>query len=120
MTKYKKYYAYAGENLYQWEVKLVIYQKDDEYKFVLTDDEDTIYIASNYVNQETANALEEAIDEIMYNPARYESLSDIFDTLQDTSYGQVFYWGEKFAPQLTDGVLLLSLSEQPTKIKRRL
>ena len=25
MTKYKKYYA--GENHYQWEVKIVIYQK---------------------------------------------------------------------------------------------
>ena len=109
MTKYKKYCA--GENYFKWEVKLVIYQKDDEYKFVLTDDEDTIYIASNYVNQATANALEEAIDEIMYISARYESLSDIYDTLQDTSYGQVFYWGEKIAPQLTDGVLLLSLSE---------
>ena len=94
MTKYKKYYA--GENHYQWEVKLVIYQKDDEYKFVLTDDEDTIYIASNNV--------------IMHHPARYESLTDIYNTLQNTFYGQFFYWGEKIAPQLTDGVLLLSLS----------
>jgi hypothetical protein len=109
MTKYKKYYA--GENYYQWVVKLVIYQKEDEYKFVLTDDEDTIYVASNYVSPATANALEEAIDEIMYNSARYESLSDIYDTLQATFHGQVFYWGEKIAPQLTDGVLLLSLSQ---------
>jgi hypothetical protein len=108
MTKYKKYYA--GENYYQWVVKLVIYQEHNLYKFVLTDDEDTIYIASNYVTPATANALEETIDEIMYNPARYESLTDIYDTLQDTFYGQVFYLGEKIAPQLTDGVLLLSLS----------
>jgi len=108
MTKYKKYCA--GENYFKWVVKLVVYQNHDLYKFVLTDDEDTIYIASNYVNQATANALEEAIDEIMYISAQYESLTDIYDALQDTSYGQVFYWGEKIAPQLTDGVLLLSLS----------
>ena len=108
MTKYKKYYA--GENHYQWEVKLVIYQEHNLYKFVLTDDEDTIYIASNYVTPSTANALEEAIDEIMYNSARYESLTDIYNTLQDTFYGQFIYCGEKIAPQLKDGVLLLSLS----------
>ena len=110
MTKYRKYYAYAGENLYQWEVKLVIYQKDDEYKFVLADDEDKIYIASNYVNSALADALEKTINVIMHIPARYESLIDIYNMLQNTFYGQFFYYGKKIAPQLTDGVLLLSLS----------
>jgi hypothetical protein len=109
MTKYKKYYA--GENHYQWEVKIVIYQKHNLYKFVLTDDEDTIYIASNYVTPATANALEETINEIMHKSAQYESLTDIYNTLQNTFYGQVFYLGKKIAPQLTDGILLLSLSE---------
>ena len=109
MTKYKKYYA--GENYFKWVVKLVIYQKDDEYKFVLADDEDTIYIASNYVNSALADALEKTINVIMHNPARYESLTDIYNTLQNTFYGQFFYWGEKIAPHLTDGVLLLTLSD---------
>ena len=118
MTKYRKYYAYAGENLYQWEVKLVIYQKHnladketDEYKFVLADDKDNIYIASDYVNPEIADALEKTINVIMHNPARYESLTDIYNTLQNTFYGQFFYLGKKFAPQLTDGILLLSLAD---------
>jgi hypothetical protein len=109
MTKYKKYCA--GENYFKWVVKLVIYQNEDEYKFVLADDKDTIYIASNYVNSALADALEKTINVIMHNSARYESLTDIYNTLQDTFYGQFFYWGEKIAPQLTDGVLLLSLSE---------
>jgi hypothetical protein len=109
MTKYKKYYA--GENHYQWEVKIVIYQKHNLYKFVLTDDEDTIYIASNYVTPAIANALEETINEIMHKSVQYESLTDIYNTLQNTFYGQVFYLGKKIAPQLTDGILLLSLSE---------
>lgn len=111
MTKYRKYYAYAGENLCQWEVKLVIYQKEDEYKFVLADDKGNIYIASNYVNQETADALEKTINVIMHHPAQYDSLTDIYNTLQNTSYGQDFYLGNKIAPQLTDGVLLLSLAD---------
>lgn len=106
MTKYKKYYA--GENHYQ----LVIYQKHNLYKFVLTDDEDTIYAASNYVAPATAGALEKTIDEIMHKSAQYESLTDIYNALRDTLYGQLFYLGSKIAPQLTDGVLLLSsLSE---------
>jgi hypothetical protein len=109
MTECKKYYA--GENHYQWEVKLVIYQKHNLYKFVLTDDEDTIYAASNYVAPVTANALEKTIDEIMHRSAQYESLTDIYNALQDTFYGQLFYLGAKIAPQLTDGVLLLSLAE---------
>ena len=109
MTECKKYYA--GENHYQWEVKIVIYQKHNLYKFVLTDDEDTIYIASNYVAPATAAALEETINEIMHKSAQYESLTDIYNTLQNTFYGQVFYLGKKIAPQLTDGILLLSLSE---------
>jgi hypothetical protein len=109
MTECKKYYA--GENHYQWEVKLVIHQKHNLYKFVLTDDEDTIYTASNYVAPVTANALEKTIDEIMHKSAQYESLTDIYNALQDTFYGQLFYLGAKIAPQLTDGVLLLSLAE---------
>ena len=108
-TKYKKYYA--GENHYQWEVKLVIYQKSLCYKFVLADDEDTIYIATNYVAPATAVKLDETIDKIMYESERYETLTDIYDKLQDTFYGQLFYCGAKIAPQLTDGILLLSLSE---------
>jgi hypothetical protein len=109
MTKYKKYYA--GENHYQWEVKIVIYQKHNLYKFVLTDDEDTIYASSNYVAPATAAALEKTIDGIMHKSAQYESLTDIYNALQDTFYGQLFYLGKKIAPQLTDGILLLSLSE---------
>ena len=92
MTNYKKYYA--GENYYQWEVKLVIYQKRNLYKFVLTDDEDTIYIASKCVTSSTANAIEKTIDKIMHKSAKYERLTDIYDTLQNTFYGQVFYLGE--------------------------
>ena len=106
---YKKYYV--GENHYKWEVKIVIYQKNNLYKFVLTDDDDTIYIASNYVTPSTANAIEKTINEIIHKPAKYETLTDIYNTLQNTSSGQVFYIGEKNAPQLTDGILLLSLSE---------
>jgi hypothetical protein len=106
MTKYKKYYA--GENYCQWEAKLVIYQKHTLYKFVLTDDEDTIYIASNYVTPATAAVVEKTIDEIMHKSAQYESLTDIYNTLQNTFYGQLFYLGSKIVPQLTDGVLLLS------------
>lgn len=109
MTKYKKYYA--GENHYQWEVKLVIYQKHNLYKFVLADDEDTIYIASTYVTPAAANELEENINKIMHKSAQHESLTDIYNTLQNTFYGQVFYLGNKIVPQLTDGILLLSISE---------
>jgi hypothetical protein len=109
MTEYKKYYA--GENHCRWEFKLVIYQKSTLYKFVLTDDEDNIYAASNYVSPETAAALEKTIDEIMHKSVQYESLTDIYNALQDTFYGQLFYLGSKIAPQLTDGVLLLSLAE---------
>jgi hypothetical protein len=103
-TKYKKYYA--GENHYQWEVKLIIHQKHGFYKFVLADDEDDIYIATNYVAPATAEALDETINEIMHKSAQYESLTDVYDTLKDTFYGQLFYCGDKNAPQLTDGVLL--------------
>ena len=110
MTKYKKYYA--GENHYQCEVKLVIYQKHSLYKFVLADDEDTIYIASNYVAPATAIKLDETINEIMYKSAQYESLTDVYNTLQSTFYGRLFYLGDKIAPQLTDGILLLSLSDK--------
>lgn len=123
MTKYKKYYV--GENPYQWEVKLVIYQNEDEYKFVLADDKDNIYIASNYVNSALADALEETINVIMHNPAvivrnpavimhnpaQYKSLIDIYNMLQNTFYGQFFYLGKKIAPQLTDVILLLSLAD---------
>jgi hypothetical protein len=109
MTECKKYYA--GESHSRWEVKLVIYQKRTLYKFVLTDDEDAIYTASNYVAPATATALEKTIDEIMHKSAQYESLTDIYNVLQDTFYGQLFYLGSKIAPQLTDGVLLLSLAE---------
>ena len=111
MTKYKKYCA--GENYFKWEVKLVIYQKDDEYKFVLADDEDNIYIASDYVSLPLSEQIEKTIDVIMNSAisAQFESLLDIYNILQNTFYGQFFYWGEKIAPQLTDGVLLLSLSE---------
>ena len=106
----KKYYA--GENHYRWEVKLVIYQKRTLYKFVLTDEDDNIYAASNYVAPEIAAVLEKTIDEIMHkSSAQYESLTDIYNVLQDTFYGQLFYLGSKIAPQLTDGVLLLSLAE---------
>jgi hypothetical protein len=109
MTEYKKYYV--GENHYQWEVKLVIYQKHNLYKFVLTDDDDTIYIATNYVTPAIANALEKTIEEIMHKSAQYESLTDIYNTLQNTFYGQIFYLGKKITPQLTDGILLLSITE---------
>jgi hypothetical protein len=109
MTECKKYYA--GESHCRWEVKLVIYQKRTLYKFVLTDDEDTIYAASNYVAPATAATLEKTIDEIMHKSAQYESLTDIYNALQDTFYGQLFYLGSKIAPQLTDGILLLSIAE---------
>ena len=66
---------------------------------------------NNYVAPVTANALEKTIDEIMHRSAQYESLTDIYNALQDTFYGQLFYLGAKIAPQLTDGVLLLSLAE---------
>lgn len=110
MTKYKKYYA--GENNYQLEIKLVIYQKDNLYKFVLADDHDSKYIASNYVTSAIADEIEKTIDVIMNSAisAQFKSLLDFYDILQNTFYGQFFYTGMKIAPQLTDGVLLLSLS----------
>ena len=110
-TRYKKYYAY------QREVKLVIYQRHGFYKFVMSDDEDTIYIATNYVAPATAEALDETI-KCTFNDksAQYESLTDVYNTLlQSTFYGQLFYLGDKIAPQLTDGILLLSLSEKHIK-----
>ena len=92
MAKYKKYYA--GENHYRWEVKLAIYhyQKHNLYRFVLTDneDKDSIYIASNYVTSTIAAALERTIDEVMQESAQYESLTDIYNELKDTSYGRIF------------------------------
>ena len=111
MTKYKKYYV--GENPYQWEVKLLNYTdgETDKYKFVLADDKDNIYIASDYVTPALADVLEKTIDVIMHNPARYKSLTDIYNTLQNTFYGQFFYLGRKFAPHLIDGILLLSLAD---------
>ena len=109
MPKYKKYYA--GENHYRWEVKLAIYQKRHLYKFVLTDNEDNIYAGTNYVAPETAAAVEKTIDEIMHKSVQYETITDIYNVLQDTFYGQLFYLGSKIAPQLTDGVLVLSLAE---------
>ena len=109
-TKYKKYYA--GENQY----KLVIYQRHSLYKFVMSDDEDTIYIATNYVAPATAEALDETIKCIFNDKsAQYESLTDVYNRLKSTFYGQLFYLGKKIAPQLTDGILLLSLSEQHIK-----
>jgi hypothetical protein len=99
-TKYKKYYA--GEKHY----KLAIYQKHSLYKFVMSGDEDT-YIATNYVAPATAEALDETIECIFNDKsAQYESLTDVYNTLQSTFYGKLFYCGAKIAPQLTDGVLL--------------
>lgn len=91
MTEYKKYYV--GEKHYQWEVEVIIYQKRNLYKFVLIDDEDDIYITSNYVTSTVAAALERTIDEIMYEheSAQYESLTDIYNRLKDTSYGRILF-----------------------------
>ena len=91
MTEYKKYYV--GEKHYQWEVEVIIHQKRNLYKFVLTDDEDDIYITSNYVTSTVAVALERIIDEIMHEheSAQYESIMDIYHELQNTSYGQLLF-----------------------------
>jgi nucleoside diphosphate kinase len=101
-TKYKKYYA--GENHY----KLVIHQKHGFYKFVMVmSGNEDIYIATKYVAPATAEALDETIKCTFNNKsAQYESLTDVYNTLQSTFYGQLFYCGDKNAPQLTDGVLL--------------
>lgn len=100
-TKYKKYYA--GENHY----KLAIYQRHSLYKFVLTDDKDT-YIATKFVAPATAEALDKTIKCIFYDKSahQYESLTDVYNALQSTFYGQLFYCGAKIAPQLIDDVLL--------------
>jgi hypothetical protein len=71
----------------------------------MSGDEDT-YIATNYVAPATAEALDETIEDIMYKSAQFESLTDVYNTLQSTFYGKLFYCGAKIAPQLTDGVLL--------------
>lgn len=87
----KKYYV--GEKHYQWEVEVIIHQKRNLYKFVLTNNEDPIYITSNYVTSTVAAALERIIDEIMHEheSAQYESLTDIYNRLKDTSYGQLLF-----------------------------
>jgi len=61
-------------------------------KFVLTNNEDPIYITSNYVTSTIATALERIIDEIMHEheSAQYESLTDIYSALQNTSCGRIF------------------------------
>jgi hypothetical protein len=84
----KKYYV--GEKHYQWEVEVTIHQKHNLYKFVLDNDEDPIYITSNYVTSTVAAALERIIDEVMQESAQYESLTDIHHRLKDTSYGRIF------------------------------
>lgn len=92
MTEYNKKYYARGEN-HCWEVELVISQKGTLYKFVLTNNEDPIYITSNYVTSTVAAALERTIDEIMHEheSAQYESLTDIYSRLKDTSYGRFLF-----------------------------
>ena len=109
MTEYKKYYA--GEQGGRWGIDVVIYQSRDNYKFVISDNDDDMYLATNYVTPATANDIERTIDNIMEFSARYESIADVYEALQKAYYGSLFYLREKIAPQPTDGVLLLSIAE---------
>jgi hypothetical protein len=97
-----------GERHAQWELKLTICQHCAGYKFVLSDDEDDTYIATNYVTASTANELEELINNVLTHSERMESIDDVLNELQKRTYGSMFYSRLKIAPQLTDGVILLA------------
>jgi len=106
MTECKRYNM--GENHYKWTMKVICYNHYRNYKYVLFDNDDGEYIGTNYVTPATANDLEVIIDSVAENPGRFENISDVFDYLQSLTYGSMFYMGNKIAPQLTDGVLMLA------------
>ena len=97
-----------GERHAQWQLNITIYQRYKDYKFVLSDADDDVYIATNYVTPSTANDLEELINSILVYSDRMENIDDVLNELQKRTYGSMFYSRLKVAPQLTDGVMLLT------------
>ena len=97
-----------GERHAQWQLNITIYQHYKDYKFVLSDVDDDVYIATNYVTPSTANDLEELINSILVYSDRMENIDDVLNELQKRTYGSMFYSRLKVAPQLTDGVMLLT------------
>lgn len=109
MTEYHKYQA--GEKHYAFVLTLAIYQSRNGYKYVLSDSDDDMYIATDYVTPSTANAIQATIDATMMDAAKCETIEDVYNILSANFYGAMFYMLPKLSPRLTDGVLLLSIAE---------
>ena len=108
MTKTEVYRI--GQRNLRWELLVTVYQNRDLYKHILTDkDEPDIYIGTEFHSPATANTIDETILSIVNSKDEVETLHDLFIKLQSTINGPLFYERLTVNPQLTDGVILLSI-----------
>ena len=102
-TNYK-----IGEDHYKWTLCVYCYQKAQSYKYILFDKEDDQYIGTGYLTPSIANEIGSMIEGIIENSNKMESIFDIYEEIRKNFYSSLFYYGNKNAPQLTDGIILLS------------
>jgi hypothetical protein len=80
-----------GEKHYSWTLYTALYQYRDNYYYILFDNDDIDnVIISCIVSPATANSLELAICEAINRPQTLETISDVYDNLQNTLQSQQF------------------------------